>query len=112
MEIFLFLVAAICFILSYVGFKERIKHRLSEEEKQRIQQKKMEEKLNREMKVNFSPSRSSYNKKQKITPDYMKYTKARKLSENYVVLDFETTGFDWNSNKIIQVAAVKNKANA
>ncbi|MFA1819555.1 PolC-type DNA polymerase III [Virgibacillus oceani] len=111
MEIFLFLVAAICFILSYVGFKERKKQKIAEEQKKRLQKKEIEEKLKGKVTVDYSLPRPSYNKKKKITPEFMKYTKARKLSENYVILDFETTGFDCNTNKIIQVAAVKYKDN-
>src|SRR5690625_4359664 len=40
-------------------------------------------------------------------PEYLKYTKARKLVNDYTVIDFETTGFSHEKNKIIQVAAVK-----
>lgn len=40
-------------------------------------------------------------------PEYMKYSKVRKLVTEYVVLDFETTGFDYNKDKIIQIGAVR-----
>lgn len=43
----------------------------------------------------------------KIKPEHMKYIKAKKLSDIYATLDFETTGLDCNSAKIIQIAAVK-----
>jgi len=39
--------------------------------------------------------------------DFLKYSKVRKLQSDFTVLDFETTGFSADSNKIIQVAAVK-----
>lgn len=45
----------------------------------------------------------------KINDDKLKYTKARKLVEDYTVIDFETTGLDYKTSKIIQVAAVKYK---
>lgn len=43
--------------------------------------------------------------------DYMKYTKARKLTDKYVVIDFETTGFNASENEIIQIGAVKYENN-
>ncbi|WP_245570136.1 3'-5' exonuclease [Halalkalibacillus halophilus] len=51
----------------------------------------------------YQPRRSSKLSK----PEHMKYTKAKKLSEDYTVIDFETKGFDPERNKIIQIAAVK-----
>lgn len=42
-----------------------------------------------------------------VKPDHLKYSKVRKLVTDYVVLDFETTGFDCNKNKIIQIGAVR-----
>lgn len=42
-------------------------------------------------------------------PEYMKYTKAKKLNSDYVVLDFETTGLDVSYSNIIQIGAVKYK---
>lgn len=40
-------------------------------------------------------------------PNYLAYTKIRKLTTDFTVLDFETTGFDPEEDSIIQVAAVK-----
>lgn len=47
-------------------------------------------------------------KKRKNTLDYIK---ARKLVDDYVVIDFETTGLKVEDNEIIQIGAIKYKDN-
>lgn len=46
-------------------------------------------------------------RQRKDKPDYLKYTKAKKLVDDYTVLDFETTGFSPGEDKIIQFSAIK-----
>lgn len=48
-------------------------------------------------------------KRKKTKEEHMKYTKARKLEEDYVVFDFETTGLRQQDCEIIQIGAVKFK---
>lgn len=40
-------------------------------------------------------------------PEHMKYTKSRKITKDYVVIDFETTGLSQFDSEIIQIGAVK-----
>lgn len=48
-------------------------------------------------------------KRKKTKEEHMKYIKARKLEEDYVVFDFETTGLSPHECEIIQIGAVKFK---
>lgn len=43
----------------------------------------------------------------KLLTEIPNYTKARKYEDNYVVIDFETTGLKPETNEIIQIGAIK-----
>lgn len=43
------------------------------------------------------------------TPINLKYTKARKLTDTFVVIDFETTGLKYNEHEIIQYGIIEYK---
>lgn len=62
-----------------------------------------------QIKYSVSIEAPNFQKKisQKKKPKKYDYTKARKLSDNVTVIDFETTGFDPIKNEIIQVGAIK-----
>lgn len=45
--------------------------------------------------------------KPKLLTEIPKYVKARKFEDHYIVIDFETTGLNPESNEIIQIGAIK-----
>lgn len=65
---------------------------------------------NHNEKINFNYSISFQQKCEKEKSLY-RSTKSRKLVNDYVVFDLETTGFDCNQNKIIEIGALKYKNN-
>lgn len=62
-----------------------------------------------DIKVEVTLEKPATKKTPETSVDHMQYIKARTLSEDYTVIDFETTGLDHVSSKIIQIAAVKYK---
>lgn len=58
------------------------------------------------------PKYSKSNRSTTEIEEYRKYTRARKLTKNFVVLDFETTGLNQFESKIIQIGAVKYENNS
>lgn len=115
MVIFLFIFAAICFTLSFLGFAKLKKQKEEEFEKQRSKDEKIKQHLSNTIQLDISTIQSNYSferhsQRSKIEkPEYMKYIRARKLVEDYVVLDFETTGLNVLDSQIIQIGAVKYK---
>lgn len=86
--------------------EDEIKDLILKEEKERMVTEMMGNfkiEVNRGSKDEFTPSK-------KYTPDpevNLDYTKVRKLTTDFVVFDFETTGLSHFNDEIIQVAAVR-----
>lgn len=62
-----------------------------------------------ELPDNINECEINNTKDQSFKPLNLTYTKAQKLSTNFVVLDFETTGLKYHENEIIQYGVVEYK---
>lgn len=61
------------------------------------------------IKIEYSSEPTYRSRPKREQPERMKYTRAQKLTKDYVVFDFETTGLSQFDSKIIQIGAVKYK---
>ncbi|GAA0461896.1 3'-5' exonuclease [Alkalibacillus silvisoli] len=98
----LFAFSIFCFVKAFTLIKKRLKEAENQKRNSYKGTKAPEMSIRFET-TRHQPKRHRANEK----PEHLKYTKARKLSEDYTVLDFETSGFKAKEAKVIQVAAVK-----
>lgn len=103
--IFLILISLILFFLAFVTSKknsnENTTSELQEEDFVSYEQK---------YEIKTSPINNEKEKHNIITrvpEEFKKYTRVRKIENNYTVLDFETTGLDSVEDEIIEIGAIK-----
>lgn len=81
--------------------EEELKEKIVKEEKEKIVSEILK---NIKIEINYGKSTPKENQS-KI--DYLSYSKIRKLTPDFIVLDFETTGLSPDDSKIIQIGAVR-----
>lgn len=106
----IFIISIILLVISIAATVEKLRLKKEEEAKRNNlskQDQAIRTPINHQNNYEAKPNYKKSSTVRSQTAEYMKYTRARKLTENYVVFDFETTGFDVFESQIIQIAAVQ-----